>query len=45
MNTIAESLSPAAAAAYRYLASRKALHKLSTPCPVLGREVCLYKIK
>jgi len=30
-------------AAIRYLASRKALPKLATPCPVLGRDVVLYK--
>lgn len=39
MNAIAESVD----AAVRYLASRKALHKLATPCPVLGRDVVLYK--
>jgi hypothetical protein len=30
-------------AALRYLASRKALQKLATPCPVIGRDVVLYK--
>lgn len=28
--------------ALHYLASRKALHKLDKPCPIVGRDICLW---
>lgn len=28
--------------ALHYLASRKALHKLEEPCPIIGREICIW---
>ena len=29
--------------ALAYLRSRKATHKLETPCPVLGKDILLYR--
>lgn len=28
--------------ALHYLASRKALHKLEQPCPIIGRDICIW---
>lgn len=28
--------------ALAYLASRKALHKLEEPCPIIGRDICIW---
>ena len=37
-----ETTATAVSKALAYLSSRKALHKLEEPCPIIGRDICIW---